>query len=160
MSFSIRNVCDIFFSLSHLLENELGNLEIGIFIISSDIVDRLGLRKSEDFPDSVTMILDIEPITDIGTISIDTHLLISLEKIDKMRDELLMVLIRSIVIRTSSNHIIESICSPICLHDEITSCLARTIWTRWIDRSCLREESSIREIAIYLIGRYMMESIE
>ncbi len=135
MTLSICYIGDIFISFSHLSKDNPRDLQVGVFIVSSDIVDRLRVSTSEDFPDSITMISDIEPISDIGSIAIDGDLLIILEEFDKMWDEFLVILIWTIVIRTPRDHIIYPKRSPICLHDEITPRLGCAIWTRWIDRS-------------------------
>jgi hypothetical protein len=62
---SVWNKRNQFFRFSEGRKEYFCDLKIGIFIVSSYIVDRTILGTSEYFPDSITVILDVEPISDI-----------------------------------------------------------------------------------------------
>jgi hypothetical protein len=160
MSFSVFYIGDILLSFAHFFQDEFGNFEITVFIIPSDIVDR-GLPCSQKyFPYSIAVILDIEPVADIGPIAVEGDCLILTEEVDTVGDEFLTILVRTVVIRAAGDDIVEAIGATIGFHEEIASCLARTIGARGIDGRIFREKSSIREISIDFIGRNMMESLE
>lgn len=69
------------------------------------------------------MILDIEPISDIGSISIEWDFFVLLDFCYKKWDQRDIVLMGSIVVRTTSYRIVESEGATIRLHEDITSCL-------------------------------------
>jgi hypothetical protein len=71
------------------------------------------------------MILDIEPISDIGAISIEWDFFVFLDFCYKQWDQRDIVLMGSIVVRATSDRVVESEGATIRLHEDITSCLGR-----------------------------------
>ena len=74
--------------------------------------------------DSLGMIPDIQPVTDILSVTINRELLALKRIIDNKRDKLLRELVRSIVIGAVCYIGREMICIHICSYQHIGSCLA------------------------------------
>lgn len=121
MSWTVWNKGNQGFIFSHCIKKNFGNLQVCIFIIPSHIIDTSRLCTNEHFPDSITVILDIKPITDIGPISIKWNFFISCYFRDKKRNQRNEVLIDSVVVGASSDRIVYAKSPTIRLCQHITS---------------------------------------
>ncbi len=125
MSRSVWDKGNQIFCFSHCLQQYFGNLQITILVVASDIVDASLFSPSEHLPDSIAVILDIEPISDIGPISIEWYFFIFLDFCDKKWNQGYAILVGSIVVRTTSDRVVESEGATIRLHQDIASRLGR-----------------------------------
>ena len=78
----------------------------------------------------------------------------------KKWDEGNEILIRSIIIRTTSNSIVDSKCPTISLNKNISSSLRCRIWARWFDVSLFSKKPTLRYITIYFISWNIVKSLK
>ena len=105
------------------LNNHLNQVDILPLVESSDVVGISYLSAMEDQIDCTSMILDIQPVADILTLSVNRQRLTMADIVDKQRNQLLRKLIRAIIIRAvghDSRHAVSIVISP---HEVVTRSL-------------------------------------
>ena len=86
-----------------LADDGLYDEDVWTLIVTTHIVDFTDLASVTHHVYCLAVILNIEPVPDLHTVSIDGKLLMVLHVVDHKRNELLRELIGPIVIRTSCN---------------------------------------------------------
>ena len=101
------------------LNNYINNLNIPLFVVTANVV---GLKESAlllNHINSLGMILNVEPVSDIESVTVDRKLLALKSIVDNKRNQLLRELIRSVVIAAVCNICRELICVHIGLNQHI-----------------------------------------
>ena len=140
----------------HLLQgiqNNMNDLDVLLLIMSADIV---GLKESALFlyhVNSLGMILYIEPVPDILSISINRKILAMQSIVNDQRDQLLRELVRSVIVGAVCNICRELISIHIGFYQKIRRSLACRIGAMRIIRCCFIEKGLIiiRQRAVNLI---------
>ena len=84
--------------------------------------------------DSLSMVINIKPVSDIKSVTVYRKLLAVKCIINNKRYKFLRELVRSVIITAVSNIGRKMICVYICLNKHIRGCLACRIWAMRIDR--------------------------
>ena len=103
MSMSIGYMCDETFRFAELLKNNLYNLDIGLLVVAAKVVDFSDFTLFQNCKDSITMVLLIEPVTNIKSLSIYRKRLVMCGIMDHERNQLLRELVRTIVVGATAN---------------------------------------------------------
>ncbi len=134
------------------------NLHIGTLIAPSYIVGLTGNTLMIDEINRLAMIEHVEPITHILPLAIDGNGLACEALANDGGDELLVMLLGSIVVRTVGCRDIHPIGMMVGAHEEVRARLARRIRAIGRIRSRLSKEPFRSQSTIDLIGRDMVEA--
>ena len=103
MAMSISNMSDKTLWFSKLLKNNLYNLDIGLFAMSTEVVDLSDLALLQNCKNSIAVILNIEPVTNIQTLAIYRKCFVMSSIMNHERNQLLRKLVRTIVVGATAN---------------------------------------------------------
>ena len=159
MAFAILYICDEALRFSQRLTDELHDIDITHLIVPADIIHLAHTAMLQNEIDGLAVILHIQPVTHILSISIDRKRLIRECIRDHERDQLLGELIRPIVIAAAGNRHRQSIRPVIRPHKKIRTCLRAAVRRARMERRLLREKeiwAIQRQIPIHLIRRHLM----
>ena len=139
------------------LNNNIYNLNISLLVVTADII---GLEESAlllNHINSLGVILNIEPVSDVQSVAVYRKLLAMKCIVNNKRNQLLRELVGSVVIAAVSNICRELVGVHIRLNQHIRACLACRIGAVRLIRAGLIEEGTviIRKRTVYLVGRYM-----
>ena len=87
--------------LRELRDDRLHNKDVRPLIMTADVVDLTDLTACGNHINSLAVVFNIQPVTDLHTITIHRQLLMILGVVDHQRDELLRELELAVVVRTS-----------------------------------------------------------
>jgi len=109
--------------------------------------------------DTLGMVIYIQPVTHIFTITVYRQFLALQGIVDDKRDQLLRELVRSIVVGAVGDICRELISIHISLYQHVRRCLTCRVWAVWIIWCCLIEIRIwiIVQRTIYFICRYMQK---
>ena len=119
MPLPVLNMLDQRVWLIQIVTDQLHNIDIGHFIMAADIVGLAITGLPDDEVDSLAVILDIEPVSDILTLAIYRQRLVSKRIRYHQRDQLLRELVGAIIIRTAAYSDRKSVGPVICHHEQI-----------------------------------------
>ena len=128
VSWTISDEFDKRLAFSHLGYEYFRDLEIRVFIVSSDIIDTATLSTGKYFPHGFAVIDDVEPVADVRAISIEGNGLIVFQEVDEMWDQFLMILMWSIVIRATRDRVIDTERPPIGTREHIACGFRSRVW--------------------------------
>ena len=157
--FPVRYVGNQVFALPQRMDDQLDDINVLHFIVATDVVDLANASLMDDQIDSFTMILHIQPISDIPSFTVDRQRFVVQTIDDHQRDQLLREVIRTVVVGTARNCCRKSKRAVIGLYKKIRTCFRGAIGRGCMDRRFFREEQ-IRpiegKIAVDLIRAYLM----
>jgi len=112
--------------------------------------------------DCLAVILYIQPVTDIQTLSIYRKRLVSQGIGNHQRYQLLREMIGSVVVRAAADCNRKAVGAVVCLYQKICSCLGGAVGTAGVKRRLLCKEqirAIQRKISVYLVCRNLVISL-
>ena len=133
---TISNVSDQVYILTflatkqaiHSPNHHLDDIDILPLIETTDIISIRNLTLMENHINRTRMILYIQPVAHILTLTIHRQWLAMTDIIDEQRNQLLRELIRTIIIRAVGHNSRQAISIVESTHKVITACLRSRIW--------------------------------
>ena len=133
MSRAVFDVGDEGLRFVEFFENGPGDAKIGALKFGSNVINTIGKAFFKGGDESFGAVLDVDPITDLATGSIDGEWLITEGVMDESRDEFLGVLAWSVIIGASGDDDILAVGCMRGLHEEIGAGLAGGVGGRRLD---------------------------
>ena len=109
MAGTVLNPINKVFVFAHCFKNELENFEIAAFAIGSDKIGLPDLPFGQNEPNSTSVVIDMNPIAYVQTVPVQFRTLPAPDACNRMRNELLRVLIWTIVITAIRNCCLQTI---------------------------------------------------
>ena len=98
MSLAVRDVCDEAFRLAELFKYDLHDFDVGLLVVSADVVYLADSAVLENEIDRSAVILNIEPVSYVQSLAVNRQRLVRLGIRDHERDQLLRELVRTVVV--------------------------------------------------------------
>ena len=95
---AIPHPVNVILTLPHCLKNGPKNLEVAMLSISTDKIRFPHRSFSQNGPNGASMILHVNPVAYIQAIAVQLRTLAALNACNRMRDELLRMLVWAVVI--------------------------------------------------------------
>ena len=96
MAQTVGNVLDEVFAdavilqaVVQLLDDGLDDEDVGALVVAADVVDLADLAAVADHINGLAVVLNVQPVADLHTVTVDGQLLMVLDVVDHQRDELL-----------------------------------------------------------------------
>lgn len=86
-----------------LLDKRLGEVQVGDLKVGTNVVDLADDALVQDGVDGIGNVRGVDVTTRVGAVSVEADLLAALEKADKLGDDLLRVLVRSVDVVAAGN---------------------------------------------------------
>ena len=86
-----------------LRDDGLDDEDVGALVVAAHIVDLADLAAVADHIDGLAVILNVQPVTDLHTVTVDRQLLVVLDVVDHQGDQLLRELIGTVVVGAAGN---------------------------------------------------------
>ena len=86
-----------------LCDDGLYNKDVGSLIVAADVIDFAGLSAVCNHIDGLAVILYIQPVTDLHTVTVYRKLFVMLHVVDHQRDQLLRELIGAVVVAAAGD---------------------------------------------------------
>ena len=109
MAGTVLNAVNKVFVFAHCFKNELENFEIAALAIGSDKIGLPDLPFGQDEPNGASVVIDMNPIAYVQTVPVQFGTLPAPDACNRMRNELLGVLIWTIVITAIRNCCLQTI---------------------------------------------------
>ena len=95
---TVLNKCDKAFVFADCFENCLNNVDVSFFVVSANVINFTDFSVFNNHIDCLAVIVNIEPVTDIESFTVNGKLLISESFCNHNGDELFGELIRTVVV--------------------------------------------------------------
>ena len=145
----------------HLLQsiqNNMNDLNVLLLVVSADVVTLAQFSFFLNHVDCLCMVIYIEPVTNILTITIYRQRFALQCVVDYQRNQFLRELIRAIVVAATGNVAREFISIKICLGQHVSTCLACRVGAVGGERSCLIEIIiSVIQRTVYFVSGNIQE---
>ena len=160
MTGAITHPIDEVAGLAHCLKNRLQDLKITPLTIGANQISLPQLTLIQNGPYSTGMVINVNPITNIFAVTIQSWAPTASNTLDRCRDELLFVLQQTIVVAAIRNSRRQAICTSPGAYEQVGASLGCRIGRTWSIRRILRETRGIFQgkIAKNLVRAYMMEA--
>ena len=157
---AITHPIDEVAGLAHCLKNHLQDLKITPLTISANQISLPQPALVQNGPYSTGMVINVNPITNIFTVTIQPRAPNASNTLDRCRDELLFVLQRTIVVAAIRNSRRQAICTSPGAYEQVGASLRRRIGrTRAIRRILPKAHGVFQgKITKNLVRAYMMEA--
>ena len=157
---AITHPIDEVAGLAHCLKNRLQDLKITPLTIGANQISLPQPAFIQNGPYSTGMVINVNPITNIFAVPIQSEMFTTFNALYRSGDELLFVLQRTIVVATVWNSNWQAICASPCANKQIRArlgcCIGRT---RAIGRILPKAHRIFQgKIAKNLVRAYMMEA--
>ena len=159
VSFSVLHMLDQTLRLAEIFTDEFYDINIFHLIVSADVVDFSDGSVAQDQINRLTVILDIQPVAHIESLSVYRKRLICQRICDHKRNEFFRELVRAVVVGTAADRHRQAVRSVICHNKQIRRCLGSAVRTGGMDRRIFMEEqirAVQRQISVHLIRGYLM----
>ena len=93
-----------------------------------------------DKVDGTAVILNIEPVADIFTLSVNREWFVVQSVGDHQRDQLFREVIRAVVVGAAADGGWQAVGSVVCLYQKVSACLGGAVRAACVDRGLLGEE--------------------
>ena len=130
--------------------------------MSADVINLTDTSVVDDQVDGLTVVGNMEPVTDILACSVYRKCLVSEGTADHQRDQLLREVVRTVVVGAAGDRHRESVGSVVSENEEVSACLGGRIRAGGVERCLLCEEevrAVQRKISVYLIGRNLVVTL-
>ena len=127
--------------------------------MAADVVHFANYAMVDNHVDSFAVILNIEPVTDIKSLTVDRQRLLCQRIGNHERYQLFRELIRSVVVGTPGNCNRQAVGSVISLNQQIRRCLGGAVWRAGCYWGFLSEKEIRpvkRQVTVYFIGGNLM----
>ena len=160
MTGAITHPIDEVAGLAHCLKNRLQDLKITPLTIGANQISLPQLTLIQNGPYSTGMVINVNPITNIFAVTIQSWAPTASNTLDRCRDELLFVLQQTIVVAAIRNRHRQAICTSPGAYEQIRArlgcCIGRT---RAIGRILPKAHGSSKARSPKsLVRAYMMEA--
>ena len=159
VSFSVLHMLDQALRLTEIFTDEFHDIDIFHLVVSADVVDFADGSVAQDQINRLTVILDIQPVAHIESLSVYRKRLICQRICDHKWNEFFRKLVWSVVVRAAADRHRQSIGSVVCHDKQIRRCLGGAVRAGGMDRGILMEEQ-IRaiqwQITVHLIRGHLM----
>ena len=145
--------------LAQLFADNLHDLDVLLLIVTADVVDFTNSTFVDNQVNGLAVVLHIQPVTDVQTLSINRQRLVSQCISDHQRDQLLREVIRTIVVRATGNRHRQAVGTVVSQNQQVSGSLGTAVRRAGMDRSFFGEEQIRpiqRQVAINLISRNLM----
>ena len=159
MSLAVLYVLDQALRLAEIFTDEFYDINIFHLIVSTNVVDFSDGSVAQDQINRLTVILDIQPVAHIESLSVYRKWLVCQRICDHKRNEFFWKLIRAVVVGTTADRHRQAVRSMICHNKQIRRCLRSAVRTGGVDRRIFMEEqirAIQRQISVHLIRGYLM----
>ena len=159
VSFSVLHMLDQTLRLAKIFTDEFYDINIFHLVVSADIVNFADGSAAQDQVNRLTVILDIQPVAHIESLSVYRKRLICQRICDHKRNEFFWELVRAVVVGTAADRHRQAVRSVICHNKQIRRCLGSAVRTGGMDRRILVEKqirAVQRQITVYLICGHLM----
>ena len=129
--------------LKQCIYNDIDNFNILFFIVSADVVSLTEASVFLYHIDCFRMVIHIQPVADIFSVSIYRKFLSMQCIVDDKRNQFFRELVWSIIVRTVGNVCRKMVSVNISLYQHIRRCFARRIRTVRCIRCCLIKICSV-----------------
>ena len=120
--------------------------------MAAHIVDLADLAAVADHIDGLAVILNVQPVTDLHTVTVDRQLLVVLDVVDHQGDQLLRELIGAVVVGAAGNVDGHTVGIVECHNEHISAGLGGGVGAVGAQRGGLHEEALGTQSAVDLIG--------
>jgi hypothetical protein len=144
------------------LQDGLNYFQIGALVVTAYIVNLAYTTLVNDQVDGSAVVIYMQPVAYVLTLAVYGQLFIRQSAADHQRDQLLGEVIRAVVVRATGYGHRQSISSVVSQNEQIGAGLTGRIRTGSVQRGSLGKEqvrTIQRQIAIYLVSRYLMVSL-
>jgi hypothetical protein len=135
-----------------LLDDGLDDEDVGALVVAAHIVDLADLAAVADHIDGLAVILNVQPVTDLHTVTVDRQLLVVLDVVDHQGDQLLGELIGAIVVGAAGDVDGHTVGIVECHHEHIGAGLGGGVGAVGAQRGGLHEEALGTQSAVDLVG--------
>ena len=140
MPLAVSHVFDQRFRLVQFFQNDSDDLNVGFFVMTAKVVDFADSSLFEHGEDPAAMILDVQPIADVESLSVNRKFFVVGGIIDHQRNEFFRELIGTIIVTAARNGHGETVGAVIGKRKKIGACFAGRIGTGRVDRRVFVEE--------------------
>lgn len=144
--------------LAHHLEDHAQHGDVVLFAVSADQIRLADTALRQDGPHATGMVLGMNPVAHVLAFAVQFRTLAVQDVRDLTRDELLHMLVRTIIVRAVRDRRADAVRARPRAHQHIARGLRRRIRRTRMIRRMLREPCRIiqREIPIHLVRAHMM----
>ena len=135
-----------------LRDDGLDDEDVGALVVAAHIVDLADLAAVADHIDGLAVILNVQPVTDLHTVTVDRQLLVVLDVVDHQGDQLLRELIGTVVVGAAGNVDGHTVGIVECHNEHISAGLGGGIGAVGAQRGGLHEVALGTQSAVDLIG--------
>ena len=142
-------------ALAERRNNQLNDLEIGLFVVAADIINLADAAVANDKVNCAAVVLHVQPVADILAIAVDRQRLIVQHVRDHQRNQLFREMIRAVVVRAARDRHRHAERAVVRLHEQVSTCLARRVRAGGVNRCFLGEKqvgTVKRQVAVHLVG--------
>ena len=126
--------------LAQFLADDLHDLNILLFVMATDIVNFTNATIVNNQINSLAVIFNIQPVTDIQTLAVNRQWLVSQSISNHQRNQLLREVIRTIVVGATGNSHRQAVGTVVSQNQQVSGSLGATVRRAGVDRSFLGEE--------------------
>lgn len=125
--------CTVFDEFDEILgsvdrfDNLLRNFEVRLLLVAPDVVDLADVALAENDVEGSAVILDVDSLTDVRTITVDGECLAVRGILDELGDDILEMLARPEVIASPRDEDREIVCGLITLCQQVSTRFRRGI---------------------------------
>lgn len=125
--------CTVFDEFDEILgsvdrfDNLLRNFEVRLLLVAPDVVDLADVALAENDVEGSAVILDVDSLTDVRTVTVDGECLAVRGILDELGDEILEMLARPEVIASPRDEDREIVCGLITLCQQVSTRFRRGI---------------------------------
>ena len=98
VSCTVLNVCDKILALAKLLQNDLYNVDISHFVVSTDVVNLANSTLVNNKVDSTAVVLNVEPVANVNALTVNREWLVVKRIRNHKRNELFWEVVRTVVV--------------------------------------------------------------
>ncbi len=106
------------------IADELDEVEVGLLVVAADVVGLAKRSLSQNGPESLAVVADVEPVADVHAVAIDGDGFPGLDALDDDGDELLRELIRAVVVGAVRDERGQTVGVVVAAHEHVTRGLA------------------------------------
>ena len=163
MAFTVCYMCDQAFRFAKLLADQFYDIDVFHLVMSAYIVNLAYTSFVDDQVDGTAVILNIEPVADIFTLSVNREWFVVQSVGDHQRDQLFREVIRAVVVGAAADGHRQAVGSVVCENKKVSTCFGGAVRAACMDRSFLCEEevrSVKRKISVNLICGNLMITLD
>ena len=160
MAGAVADEADQGLGLADQFEQQLDQLEVGDLVAAADVVDGAGLAALEGCEDAATVVLDVDPVADVGAVAVDRQFVVGQGVVDHQRDQFLGELVGAVVVGRARDDRLVAKGFLECAAEQVGRGLAGGVGGVGLQRGLLAEAAVGAERAVDLVGGDLQEAAD